>query len=81
MWLSEAEFGVNALGFLSQHLVVLLDPATIVENLHHAYHERGFFEARYAVLMTANAARVPVMTGLPKTKRAHDRYNGWRTSA
>ena len=27
VWLSEREFGVNALGFLSQHLVVLLDPA------------------------------------------------------
>ena len=30
VWLSETEFGVNALGFLSQHLVVLLDPGAIV---------------------------------------------------
>jgi len=60
VWLSEAEFGVNALGFLSQHLVVLLDPATIVPNLHHAYRERGFFEARYAVLMTGPSATADI---------------------
>jgi L-lactate dehydrogenase complex protein LldG len=60
VWLSEAEFGVNALGFLSQHLVVLLDPSRIVANLHHAYHERGFFEARYAVLMTGPSATADI---------------------
>ena len=35
--LSEAELGVNALAYLAQHLIVLLDPADIVVNLHHAY--------------------------------------------
>jgi L-lactate dehydrogenase complex protein LldG len=60
VWLSEAQFGVNALGFLSQHLVVLLDPARIVVNLHHAYHERGFHEARYAVLMTGPSATADI---------------------
>jgi L-lactate dehydrogenase complex protein LldG len=60
VWLSEREFGVNALGFLSQHLVVLLDPDALVENLHHAYHERGFFEARYAVLMTGPSATADI---------------------
>jgi L-lactate dehydrogenase complex protein LldG len=60
VWLSEREFGVNALGFLSQHLVVLLDPAAIVPNLHHAYRNRGFFEARYAVLMTGPSATADI---------------------
>jgi L-lactate dehydrogenase complex protein LldG len=60
VWLSEAQFGVNALGFLSQHLVVLLDPARIVVNLHHAYHERGFHDARYAVLMTGPSATADI---------------------
>ena len=60
VWLSEAQFGVNALGFLSQHLVVLLDPARIVINLHHAYHDRGFHEARYAVLMTGPSATADI---------------------
>ena len=60
VWLSEAQFGVNALGFLSQHLVVLLDPARILVNLHHAYHDRGFHEARYAVLMTGPSATADI---------------------
>lgn len=60
VWLSEREFGINALGFLSQHLVVLLDPAAIVADLHHAYRQRGFFEARYAVLMTGPSATADI---------------------
>ncbi|HJV96026.1 MAG TPA: LUD domain-containing protein [Albitalea sp.] len=60
VWLSEAQFQLNALGFLSQHLVVLLDPAAIVPNLHHAYRQRGFFEARYAVLMTGPSATADI---------------------
>jgi len=47
---------VNALGFLSQHLVVLLDPASIVPNLHHAYRRRAEFDAPYGVLMTGPSA-------------------------
>ena len=60
VWLSEREFVVNALGFLSQHLVVLLDPQAIVPNLHHAYRDRGFFDARYAVLMTGPSATADI---------------------
>jgi len=60
VWLSEREFGVNALGFLSQHLVVLLDPQAIVPSLHDAYHHRGFFEASYAVLMTGPSATADI---------------------
>ena len=60
LWLSEAEFKVNALGFLAQHLVVLLDPAEIVPNLHHAYRHRGFFTARYAVFMTGPSATADI---------------------
>lgn len=60
VWLSEREFGVNALGFLSQHLVVLLDPEAIVANLHDAYRDRGFHEARYAVLMTGPSATADI---------------------
>jgi L-lactate dehydrogenase complex protein LldG len=60
VWLSEREFGVNALGFLPQHLVVLLDPKAIVPNLHHAYRHPGFREARYAVLMTGPSATADI---------------------
>ena len=60
VWLSEREFGVNALGFLSQHLVVLLDPRAIVADLHQAYRQPGFRDARYAVFMTGPSATADI---------------------
>lgn len=60
VWLSEREFGINALGFLSQHLVVLLDPKAIVRDLHDAYRQPGFRLARYAVLMTGPSATADI---------------------
>ena len=60
VWLTEVEFKVNTLGFLAQHLVVLLDPGRIVGNLHHAYRERAQFEARYGVFMTGPSATADI---------------------
>jgi L-lactate dehydrogenase complex protein LldG len=60
VWLDETQFKVNALGFLSQHLVVLLDPARMVGNLHHAYRERARFDARYGVFMTGPSATADI---------------------
>jgi L-lactate dehydrogenase complex protein LldG len=58
--LSERELGVNALGFLSQHLVVLLDPQTIVPTLHDAYRQPLFKDARYVALMTGPSATADI---------------------
>ena len=60
VWLTGAQFKVNALGFLSQHLVVLLDPARIVVNMHHAYRERAQFDAPYGVFMTGPSATADI---------------------
>jgi len=60
VWLSERELGVNAIAFLSQHLVVLLDPQAIVADLHEAYRAPGFRDARYAVLMTGPSATADI---------------------
>lgn len=60
LWLSEVQYRVNALGFLAQHLVVLLDPAAIVANMHRAYQHSGFFEAKYAVFMTGPSATADI---------------------
>jgi L-lactate dehydrogenase complex protein LldG len=60
LWLSEVQYKVNALGFLSQHLVALLDPEAIVANMHRAYQHRGFFEAKYAVFMTGPSATADI---------------------
>ena len=60
VWLTEEELEVNALAFLAQHLVVLLDPERIVGNMHDAYRDRGRFEARYGVFMTGPSATADI---------------------
>ena len=60
VWLTEAQLQVNALAFLAQHFVVLLDPARIVGNLHDAYRERAPFDARYGVFMTGPSATADI---------------------
>jgi L-lactate dehydrogenase complex protein LldG len=60
VWLTEREFKVSALGFLSQHLVVLLDPVRIVGNMHDAYRQRAQFDASYGVFMTGPSATADI---------------------
>jgi L-lactate dehydrogenase complex protein LldG len=56
VWLTEAELVVNALGVLSQHLVVLLDPAAIVETMHDAYEDIDLTASSYGVFMAGPSA-------------------------
>ena len=58
--LTEHELGINTLGYLAQHLVVLLDPADIVVNLHHAYQRPEFRTARYLVFHTGPSATADI---------------------
>lgn len=60
VWLTETQFKVNALGFLAQHLVVLLDPAQVVGNLHDAYGQDARFTADYGVFMTGPSATADI---------------------
>ena len=60
VWLTDADFVVSALGFLAQHLVVLLDPARIVPDMHHAYRRRAEFDAAYGVFMTGPSATADI---------------------
>ena len=60
VWLTAREFKLSSLGFLSQHLVVLLDPARIVGNMHHAYRQRAQFDAPYGVFMTGPSATADI---------------------
>jgi L-lactate dehydrogenase complex protein LldG len=50
--LTEKEVGVTTSAVLAQHLVVLLDPADVVENIHLAYRHPAFQQAAYAVLLS-----------------------------
>jgi L-lactate dehydrogenase complex protein LldG len=56
VWLTEADLVVNALGVLSQHLVVLLDPAAIVETMHDAYGQMDLTASSYGVFMAGPSA-------------------------
>ena len=60
VWVSETELRLGAMAFLAQHLIVLLDPADIVENLHGAYRDPRFKTARYAVLITGPSATADI---------------------
>ena len=50
--LTENEIEVSTAAVLAEHLVVLLDPSDIVENLHLAYRNPAFQDAGYAVLLS-----------------------------
>ncbi|MEX3825142.1 lactate utilization protein C, partial [Paraburkholderia sp. BR14262] len=60
LWLSECEYVVNALGYIVQHLVVLLDPAQLVAGLQDAYRRDDFRSARYAALVTGPSATADI---------------------
>jgi L-lactate dehydrogenase complex protein LldG len=58
--LSESELHVNALAYLAQHLIVLLDPADIILNIHHAYRRPEFRSRRYASFHTGPSATADI---------------------
>jgi L-lactate dehydrogenase complex protein LldG len=60
VWLTHRELAVDSVAFLSQHLVVLLDPAHLVATMHDAYAQRENFEARYGVFMTGPSATADI---------------------
>jgi L-lactate dehydrogenase complex protein LldG len=58
--LSDADLRVNGVAYLAQHLIVLLDPADIVVNLHHAYRRPEFRDRHYASFHTGPSATADI---------------------
>ena len=62
--LTEHDMPAEALGFLAQHLVVLLDPAALVATMHDAYArltaDPRLAAARYAIFMTGPSATADI---------------------
>ena len=56
VWLTQADLVINALGVLSQHLVVLLDPAAIVDTMHDAYGQIDLAASPYGVFLAGPSA-------------------------
>ena len=57
---TEADLGINTLAYLAQHLVVLLDPADIVGDIHAAYGRPEFKRAKYLVFHTGPSATADI---------------------
>ena len=60
VWFSEREYVVNSLGYIVQHLVVLLDPAELLDGLQDVYRRDDFRDARYAALVTGPSATADI---------------------
>ena len=58
--LNDRELRVNAIAYLSQHLIALLDPADILINLHHAYRRPELRNSRYAAFHSGPSATADI---------------------
>jgi len=56
VWLTQEDLIVNSLGFLSQHLVVFLDPEEIVADMHEAYARVRLDQTAYGCFMMGPSA-------------------------
>ena len=57
---TQDELIVNAVAYLAQHLIVLLDPADILPDVQAAYRRPEFGRAAYAVLHTGPSATADI---------------------
>jgi L-lactate dehydrogenase complex protein LldG len=60
VWLTQEDLIVDGLGFLSQELVVLLDPAHIVADMHDAYKRIRLDRTNYGCFMMGPSATADV---------------------
>ena len=60
MLLSDTALRVNAVAYLAQHLIVLLDPTDILVNLHYAYRRPEFRDRHYASFHTGPSATADI---------------------
>ena len=60
VWVTQEDLIVTALGFLSQHLVVLLDPNNIVAQMHEAYRRVRLDQTAYGCFMAGPSATADI---------------------
>lgn len=60
VWLTEQDMGVIALGFLSQHLVILLKPDQLVRDMHEAYERIHLDQDNYGCFMLGPSATADI---------------------
>lgn len=64
VWLTEHSLKINAVGFLSQHLIILLDPQKITENMHTAYQLVNLWDNAYGNFMMGPSATADIQATL-----------------
>ena len=60
VWVTEKSLVTNSLGYLSQHLAVLLDPEDLTENMHTAYKRVDFPHAHYGCFVMGPSATADI---------------------
>ncbi|NML41201.1 LUD domain-containing protein [Chitinophaga sp. G-6-1-13] len=60
VWLTEEDLEVNALGFLSQHLVILLSPQAVVGDMYDAYLRIHLEDTAYGCFMMGPSATADI---------------------
>jgi len=60
VWLTQEDLIVDALGFLSQHLIVLLDPNEIVSDMHAGYRRVRLDKTAFGCFMMGPSATADV---------------------
>jgi L-lactate dehydrogenase complex protein LldG len=60
IWLTQEDLVINALAFLSQHLVVFLDPEQIVPDMHEAYRRVQLDNTAFGCFMMGPSATADV---------------------
>jgi len=60
VWVTQEDLVVTALGVLSQHLVVLLDPGEIVSDMHEAYRRVRLQDTAYGCFWAGPSATADI---------------------
>lgn len=60
VWLTEEQLHINALGFLSQHLIILLHPNDIVKDMYEAYKRIDLHKSNYGCFMLGPSATADI---------------------
>lgn len=60
VWLTEEQLRINALGFLSQHLIILLNPDDLVRDMYEAYARINLRKNNYGCFMLGPSATADI---------------------
>lgn len=66
VWLEEQAMGNRVLPFITQHLILLIDPANILENMHQAYRRIELDRSGFGVFIAGPSKTADIEQSLVK---------------